>query len=162
MIGQDKSYISVQTAGMLFFMLKNPRNPSPGEGFSVNCMLKTKNAMKRNVALTVLGLITMLALHSCSNKGISDAVGGDLPTNYIIIKDTSFEPVRVVAVRNSTFTFVNHSGAVTGIYSADSMVINKQNIAVNKSYIFKKDTVGTIIYRMAGKPTVTGSIIITP
>ncbi|MEJ7611808.1 MAG: hypothetical protein WKF88_11570 [Ferruginibacter sp.] len=117
--------------------------------------------MKRNVALTVLGFI-VLALHSCSNKGISEAAGGDLPTNYIIIRDGSFEPVRVTAVRNSTFTFVNHSGATTGIYSMDSMVINKQNIAANTSYVFKKDTVGTIIYRMAGKPTVTGSIVIIP
>lgn len=118
--------------------------------------------MKRNVALTVLAFISLLTLHSCSNKGISDAAGGALPTNYIIIKDTSFEPVRITAVRNSTFTFVNHSGATRGIYSSDSSAINKQNIAVNTSYVFKKDTLGTIIYRMAGKPTVTGSITITP
>ena len=118
--------------------------------------------MKGMVAITLFGLIGLLALQSCSNKGISEGTQGGLPTHYIIVKDGSFDPVRVTAVRNSTFTFVNHSGATIGIYSQDSIVINKQNIAANTSYIFTKDTVGTIIYRMAGKPTVTGSIVITP
>jgi hypothetical protein len=70
--------------------------------------------------------------------------------------------VSVTAVRNSTFTFVNLSGSAKGIYSSDSVAINKQNIADNSSYIYSKDTLGTIIYRMAGRPSVSGSITITP
>lgn len=120
--------------------------------------------MKRNIALALSCFFFSVILLSCSQstKGISDAVGGSLPTHYIIIKDGSFEPVNVTAVRNSTFTFVNLSGSAKGIYSSDSVVINKQNIADNSSYIFTKDTLGMIIYRMAGRPSVTGSITITP
>ena len=120
--------------------------------------------MKRNIALALSCFFLSAMVLSCSqsSKGISDAVGGNLPTHYIIIKDGSFEPVSTTAVRGSTFTFVNHSGSAKGIYSSDSTVINKQNIADNSSYIFSKDTLGTIIYRMAGRPSVTGSITISP
>ena len=120
--------------------------------------------MKLSYSLLLTAVVSAFILLSCAkdNKGISEAVGGQLPSNYIIISDTGFSPVSLTAVRNSTFTFVNHSGSARGIYSSDSVVINKQNIADNTSYIFTKDTVGTIIYRMAGKPAATGSITITP
>jgi len=91
-----------------------------------------------------------------------DPVGGDLPTNYIIFNGSSFSPVADTAVRNSTFTFVNLSGTPIGIYSSDSFAINKQGIQANTSYILRKDTLGTIIYRLAGTPSITGSITITP
>ena len=99
---------------------------------------------------------------SCNKGGMPDAVGGDLPTNYIILNPAGFSPVSITAVRNSTFTFVNHSGVTAGIYSSDSMVINKQGIVNNTSFVFKKDTLGTIIYRLAGTPSISGSITITP
>ena len=120
--------------------------------------------MKFNFALAAAVSFCIIAGISCSKdgKGISEAAGGALPTNYIIINDGSFVPDSITAVRNSTFTFVNHSGSAKGIYSSDSIVINKQNIADNTSFIFTKDTVGLIIYRMAGKPSVTGSIKIIP
>ena len=101
-------------------------------------------------------------IFSCNKGGMPEAVGGDLPTNYIILNPSGFSPVSITAVRNSTFTFVNHSGRTAGIYSSDSMVINQQGIADNTSYLFRKDTLGTIIYRLAGTPSITGSITITP
>jgi hypothetical protein len=108
-------------------------------------------------------LLTIFAT-ACNkeDKGIPEAQGGLLPTNYIIIKDASFSPNNVSAVRGSSFTFVNQSGVDKGIYSSDSVVINKQGIANNSSYFFKKDTVGTIYYFMTGKPTAVGSITLTP
>jgi hypothetical protein len=107
-------------------------------------------------------LFIIIGFISCSKDGQPAPVGGDLPTNYIIISDSAFTPNNITAVNGSTFTFVNRSGVARGIYSLDSMVINKQNIAVNTSFIFKKDTTATIIYRMAGRPSVSGSITITP
>ena len=101
---------------------------------------------------------------SCGKDGTGQpiAVGGDLPTNYIIISDGAFSPSSVTLVNGSSITFVNRSGTAKGIYSSDSMFINKQNILINTSYFFKKDTVGTIIFRMAGKPSASGSITFTP
>ena len=98
----------------------------------------------------------------CSKGGQPEPLGGDLPTNYIIISDGAFAPASLTVVNGSSITFVNRSGVAKGIYSSDSVVINKQNILDNTSYFFKKDTVGTILYRMAGKPTVSGSITFTP
>ena len=101
---------------------------------------------------------------SCGKDGTGqpEAVGGNLPTNYIIISDGAFSPTSVTVVDGSSITFVNRSGTAKGIYSSDSMVINKQNILINSSYLFKEDTVGTIIFKMAGKPSASGSITFTP
>ena len=109
-------------------------------------------------------LIVSSAFFSCGKDGTGQpiAVGGDLPTNYIIISDGAFSPSSIIVVNGSSITFVNRSGTAKGIYSSDSMVINKQNILINTSYFFKKDTVGTIIFKMAGKPSALGSITFTP
>lgn len=112
----------------------------------------------------IFTLSVAISFTSCSKdgKGQSAPVGGDLPTNYIIISEGAFSPDKITVVNGSSITFVNHSGSARGIYSLDSVIINKQGIADNTSYFFKKDTVGTIIFRMAGKPSATGSITLTP
>ena len=107
-------------------------------------------------------------MYSCGKEGegMPVAQGGLLPTNYIILKDGRFSPSAITAVNGNSFTFVNYSGENAGIYSSDSMLINKQNIPNNTSYYFKKDSAitspYTIIYRQAGRTNVTGSITITP
>ena len=112
--------------------------------------------------LAIMLCLVCAVICSCNKGGMPDAVGGDLPTNYIILTPAGFSPVSDTAVRNSTFTFVNHSGVAAGIYSSDSIVINQQGIANNTSFVFKKDTLGTIIYRLAGTPSISGSITIRP
>ncbi|MEQ1555054.1 MAG: hypothetical protein ABL929_12790 [Ferruginibacter sp.] len=107
------------------------------------------------------GIIVITACNK-NATGMPEPQGGLLPTNYIFIKDATFSPTNITAVNGSSFTFVNQSGSSKGLYSSDSVIINKQGIADNTSYFFKKDTVGTIYYRMAGKPTVVGSITLTP
>lgn len=124
--------------------------------------------MNRKTGTVIVAFFYILCLEACSKegKGMPEAQGGGLPTNYIILKDGKFSPSALTAVNGNSFTFVNYSGETAGIYSSDSMMINKQNIAVNTSYFFKKDTSitspYTIIYRQAGKPNVTGSITLTP
>jgi hypothetical protein len=116
----------------------------------------------------LLLLFFTIIITSCNKegKGIPEAQGGLLPTNYITIKASSFQPSNITAVKGSSFTFVNQSGAAQGIYSYDSVFLNKQGIADNTSYYFKKDTMSAgpviIYYFMAGKPSVTGSITLTP
>lgn len=116
----------------------------------------------------LLFIFSTIIISSCSKegKGISEAQGGLLPSNYITIKASSFSPANITAVKGSSFTFVNQSGAAQGIYSYDSVFLNKQGIADNTSYYFKKDTASSgpvvIYYFMAGKPSVTGSITLTP
>jgi hypothetical protein len=112
----------------------------------------------------ILIVVTNLLLMGCSKEGngVGEPQGGLLPSNYIIIKDGAFSPANTIAVRGASFTFVNQSGSTKGIYSNDSIVINKASIDNNASYYFKKDTVGTVFYFMAGKPSVQGSITLTP
>ena len=112
----------------------------------------------------ILILSVSIIFISCNKivEGQPKAVGGDLPTNYVIISDAAFSPTSVSVVNGSSIIFVNRSGSAKGIYSSDSVIINKQNILDNTSYFFKKDTVGTIIFRMAGKPSASGSITFTP
>jgi hypothetical protein len=121
--------------------------------------------MKYKFLIIILSAITITACNK-EGKGIPEAQGGLLPSNYITIKASSFSPAAITAVKGSSFTFVNQSGAPQGIYSIDSVFLNKQGIADNTSYYFKKDTVSNgaviIYYFMAGKPTVQGSITLTP
>ena len=118
----------------------------------------------KNLFIFLAFLTFCSAFISCGKDGAGQpiAVGGDLPTNYIIISDGAFSPMSVTVVNGSSITFVNRSGTAKGIYSSDSIAINKQNIADNTSYFYKKDTTGTIIFRMAGKPSASGSITFTP
>ncbi len=109
--------------------------------------------------ITILSMV-ILFFSSCTKEGngVPNVKNGLLPTNYIIVKDNSFSPKDTTMAVGNSFTFVNQSTSTIGIYSVDSVVINKQGMASNTSYFFKKDTVGTIYFFMAGKPTVRGSI----
>lgn len=120
--------------------------------------------MKHTLTAVVIAFAALVSFSSCDKEcdGCSAPAGGDIPTNYIIINDNSFSPASITAVRGNSFTFVNNTGAVKGVYSLDSVIINKPNIANTSSFFFKKDTVGTIYYHMAGKPAVIGSITLTP
>ena len=120
--------------------------------------------MMKYFLLSILILFIAMNFISCSKDGAGQPqpFGGDLPTNYIIISDGAFSPNSITVVNGSSITFVNRSGTAKGIYSSDSVVINKQNILDNTSYFFKKDTVGTLIYKMTGKPTASGSITFIP
>lgn len=112
----------------------------------------------------IIGLIFAIVCFVACNKegaGITDAQGGLLPTNYIIINDSAFSPKDIVVVNGNSFTFVNQTASTKGIYSVDSFVINKQGLLSNTSFFFKKDTIGTIYYFMTGKPAVRGSITLT-
>ncbi len=117
--------------------------------------------MKNCIKLSVF-LLLVIGFTACSKNGQPEPLGGQLPTRYIIISEAGFSPKEDTAVNGTSFTFINRSGSIKGIYSSDSVVINKQGIADNSSYFFKKDTVGTIIFRMAGKPSASGSITLTP
>jgi hypothetical protein len=111
----------------------------------------------------LFAIITAL-LFSCKNDvaGLSEPVGGQLPTNFIFIRDTGFVPNFIQATRGSTFTFVNQSSATRAVYSYDSVIIKRPSIDVNTSFLFFKDTIGSINYFMGGRPNFTGVIKIVP
>ena len=92
--------------------------------------------MKNCIKLSVF-LLLVIGFTACSKNGQPEPLGGQLPTRYIIISEAGFSPKEDTAVNGTSFTFINRSGSVKGIYSSDSVVINKQGIADNSSYFFQ-------------------------
>ncbi len=114
--------------------------------------------------LFVTVMSCFLIFTSCSKicKGCPEAAGGELPTSFITINANNFKPADITLVRGNTVTFVNNTGAVQGVYSLDSIIIKQPAIQNTSSFLFKKDTVGTVYFQLAGKPAVVGSITFTP
>ena len=110
------------------------------------------------VVLTLLSI----AIVSCDKNGISEPAGGDLPTNYIMVKDSSFTPGLLTVVSGSSITFVNNTGIAHTVMTDDSTTIKMVAIAPGTSYFYKKDTSGTFPYHCTLHPVARGTIIITP
>jgi plastocyanin len=132
---------------------------------ALNCRSKSlARAMKNNLFTPVIILGISVAVATCTKSADTEAVGGDLPTNYITIQaDGSFSPAILRVASGSSITFVNNDNEPHQLRSADSVSINTGIIAPSRSYFFKKDTlVGTIAYRCILDTNIRGTIIITP
>lgn len=112
------------------------------------------------IFLFVAGLTLMFA--SCIQSGKPIPVGGQLPTNYIIVKDSSFSPNDLTVVSGSSITFVNNTPGAHTIASQDSHYLKPVKIESGSSYFFKKDTIGTVNYKCMTHPNVTGVIKFLP
>lgn len=108
------------------------------------------------------GILIISTTFSCIKSGLSRPVGGELPTNYIIVKDSSFTPPILKVVSGSSITFVNNTSIAHTIISDDTLTIKAVSIASGTSYFFKKDTSGTFLYHCTLHPNARGTIIITP
>lgn len=99
---------------------------------------------------------------SCSKHTNYDAQGGELPTNYISILDSSFNPMSLTLVSGSSITFVNNTTIPQSIISEDSVTIRATTVPPNASFIFKKDTSGVFFYHLTNKPSVRAQFVLTP
>lgn len=111
---------------------------------------------------TVLMAFLSIAVISCDKMENIDAKGGELPTNYISILDSSFSPTGLTVVAGSSITFVNNTNADKSIISTDSLTIKSVTLKPNNSFVFKKDTVGVFSYHLTNKPAVNGSFTLLP
>lgn len=118
-----------------------------------------KNTRPDHFFIAVLFLAT---ISSCIKSGISRPAGGDLPTNYIIVKDSAFTPPVLTVVSGSSITFVNNTAIAHTILTDDTTTIRAVSIAPGTSFFFKKDTSGTFPYHCALHPNARGTIVITP
>ena len=123
--------------------------------------LKVNTNMKKYLYLIAFATAILISCGK-ANSGVPEAQGGLLPTNYVYIRDSGFIPKNTTVVNGNSITFVNQTSTSQGIYSIDSMFINKQGIAENTSYYFKKDKIGSISFFLAGKPATNGTITYTP
>lgn len=116
---------------------------------------------KRNLPLFLT--TAMLLIISCEKSVENSApIGGNLPTTYVVIKDSSFTPNQISIVAGNSISFLNQTLKEQTIISFDSVTIPATKIAANGSFIFKKDTVGTFRYRNVTQPNATGSFTLRP
>ena len=108
------------------------------------------------------GMLGTTGIISCGKNETSKPAGGDLPTNYIMVKDSTFTPSVLTVVSGSSITFVNNTGASHTVMSDDSATIKLVTIAPGSYYFYKKDTFGTFPYHCTLHPNARGAIIITP
>ena len=113
-----------------------------------------------NIIFTFL-VLGFFAL-SCSKNIDYNPQGGNLPTNYIVLKENGFSPQFLTVVSGSSITFVNQTTVPHTLRTSDSITIPPVSIAANSSFFFKKDTSGTFSYYCEIHPAETGIIIITP
>ncbi len=118
--------------------------------------------MPPKYSLFLVCFLSSSLLFSCIQSGKPLPAGGQLPTNYIIIKDSSFSPNNVTVVSGSSITFVNNTSNAHTISSQDSNYLKPVKIESGSSYFFKRDTVGDISYRCMTHPSVSGVIKFLP
>ena len=115
----------------------------------------------RAMLFTVAIVVCATMLFSC-DKGSFDPQGGDLPTNYIVFRDSSFTPPAISIIQGSSITFLNQTSEAQSIITTDSITIPVTVIAANSFYFFKKDTAGTFFYHLTNKPAIGGTFTLTP
>jgi len=115
--------------------------------------------------LLLTGLV-LAGFCSCSKDEDFDAQGGQLPTHYINIMDSSFSPAVLTVAYGSSVTFLNKTTNGHTIVSEDSAAIVSPLIAPDLSYYVKPDTSSAsaqiiVNYHCKEHPLVTGTIILT-
>ena len=121
--------------------------------------------MKKYLFASVLALLIATALFGCTKVTEEfNAVGGDLPTHYIVIQaNGSFSPSLLSVASGSSITFVNNDKKPHNIMSTDSISIRTNVIAPNGFFKFKNDSlIGVFPYKCLLDSTIRGTIIITP
>src|SRR4051812_26672859 len=102
--------------------------------FSLNCQPKYKLLMKIiRLFYFFSGILLIAGVVSCGKNNMSEPAGGDLPTNYIMVKDSSFTPSLLTVVSGSSITFVNNTGATHTVMTDDSTTIRVVSIVPGTS-----------------------------
>lgn len=111
----------------------------------------------------VLCIIGLMSITACDKPVVtSEAVGGNLPTTYILIKDSSFTPNNISLVAGNSITFLNKTLTEQTIVSLDSVTIPATKIAANGFFVFTKDTTGSFAYKNVAHPAAVGNFILVP
>ncbi len=111
----------------------------------------------------ILLIFSCILFSSCVESYLGPApVGGDLPTNYIAIKDSAFTPNNLTLYAGSTVTFVNNTSSAKKIVGTDSTTLPAVTLAPNSSFTYRKDTVASIFYKRADNAAITGVIHLVP
>lgn len=116
----------------------------------------------------ILFAMMIAGLYACNKNEDFTPSGGLLPTNYIRILDSSFNPSLLIVANGNSFTFLNGTTVAHTIVSDDTTTLRAVLINPDSSYYFKPDT-ATILpvqinipYHCVEHPSARGIIILTP
>lgn len=119
--------------------------------------------MKPQTKTIVFLLFTVMIAISCNKiYDGSPGVGGTIPSSFIAVKDSSFNPAIMEAVAGTSIAFINSTNSAKQIQSDDSARIPLTTIPAGGSFIYKSNTAGSFQYFRKDKPTVRGLITLTP
>lgn len=124
--------------------------------------------MKKNKLFCYLLAAMLTGFYACNKNANFNPQGGQLPTHYIQIKDSSFTPSSITEANGSSFTFLNQSTIPHTIMSDDTFTLKSVLILPDSFYFFKPDT-ATIVptqiyipYHCIEHPSARGVIILNP
>jgi len=107
--------------------------------------------------------ILLLVCYSCSKpKDIHDQNGGSLPSNYVDIKDTTYNPAVLTLVSGSSVTFVNNTATTHTLISGNTNFFDSAIVTPGHFFFLKKDIDGVLEYHCKEHPNFIGRIFFTP
>ncbi|MBN8835571.1 MAG: hypothetical protein BGO53_13270 [Sphingobacteriales bacterium 39-19] len=107
--------------------------------------------------------ILLLVCYSCSKpKDIHDQNGGSLPSNYVDIKDSSYNPAVLTLVSGSSVTFVNNTATTHTLISGNTQFFDSAIVTPGHFFFLKKDIDGVLEYHCKEHPDFIGRIFFTP
>lgn len=120
-----------------------------------------------NLKHMLTACLLLTTMYSCSKEDDFEAQGGQLPTHYINILDSSFSPSILTIANGNSVTFLNKTSNTHTIVSDDSATILSPALAPNGFYYVKPDTIAGsaqvyIYYHCKEHPSVKGTIVLMP
>lgn len=118
--------------------------------------------------ILVFGLTIAAGLLACDKNEEFNAVGGELPTNYIRYRDSAFTPNVLDIANGSSITFLNQTSEPITIKGDDTTLLKTVLILPDSYYFFKPDTLPptpvsiSIPYHCVERPSSRGVIILRP
>jgi plastocyanin len=100
--------------------------------------------MKLRSLIYLFSIVLIIGFYACNKNTGFEQAGGLLPTNYIVIKDSTFSPVTLTVANGSSITFLNQTTVAHTIMSDDTTTLRAALIRPDSSFYFKPDTATSI------------------
>ncbi|HPH84785.1 MAG TPA: hypothetical protein PLC48_04970 [Ferruginibacter sp.] len=124
--------------------------------------------MKKKRFIYYLLAVASIGFYACNKDNANfTPVGGELPTHYITIQDSGFDPATLTIANGGSVTFLNSTTVDHTLLSDDSVVIRSAAIVPGSFFFVKPDTSLGLLpveinYHCVQHPSARGTIILTP
>jgi len=120
-----------------------------------------RRKLGRRTLIGLAGLVTALALASCSMLYGGGPGGSPVQTDSVAIRGMAFQPANIEVQVGTTVTWTNHDGT-THTVTSDTAAFNSGSLADGASFSFTFAQTGTFPYHCSIHPGMRGSVLVTP